>query len=250
MDRRQRKREQKKKKRDLAKKKARAALERRPDPQQRLLGAASRSPFGPCYISVGWNLDDEELPELVTVVVTRRLPDGDLVPGTALVDRTCLGIKSAFAGDKVTDDELPELLERFGAPHGGMEPCEPLIAQSVVYHALDYARRLGFAPDPDFPELLFGPRPAELADTPWHAPARPIYVRGPRDDVQGIVAQLVTAVGADGFTYVDDIGLGDTSDLDLDEVTLAALAEAEEDDDEDEEDEDEDEEDEPDDATA
>ena len=154
MDRRQRKREQKKKKRDLAKKKARAALERRPDPEERLLRAAARSPFGPCYISVGWQLD-EELPGLVSVVVTRRLPDGDLVPGLALVDRTCLGIKSAHVDDKTTDDELQDLLADMGAVHGGMEPCEPLVAQSVVYHAVDYARRLGFTPDPDFPELLF-----------------------------------------------------------------------------------------------
>ena len=231
MDRRQLKREKKKKKRELAKKKARAALERRPDPEQRLPRAAARSPFGPCYINVGWQLE-EELPGLVSVVVTRRLPDGDLVPGLALVDRTCLGIKSGHAGDKVTDDELQDLLADVGAAYGGMEPCEPLIAQSVVYHAADYARRLGFTPDPDFPEILFGPRPPDLIDTPLHAAARPIYVRGPRDDIQGIVSQLVATVGADGFTYVDDIGLGDPEDMGLDATTLESLAALEEDDEE------------------
>jgi hypothetical protein len=243
MDRRQRKREQKKKKRDLAKKKARAALERRPDPEERLLRAAARSPFGPCYINTGWQLE-EELPGLVSVVVTRRLPDGDLVPGVALVDRTCLGIKSAHARDKVTDDEFQDLIADMDAAQGGMEPCEPLVAQSVVYHAADYARRLGFTPDPDFPELLFGPRPAELVDTPLRDAARPIYVRGPRDDVQGIVSQLVTAVGADGFTYVDDIGLGNPEDMGLDATTLEALAALQDEDDDD------DDEPEPDDATA
>jgi len=223
MDRRQRKREKNKKKRELAKKKNRAALARRPDPEQLLLRAAARSPFGPCYISVGWKLE-EGSPELVSVVVTRRLPDGDLVPGTALVDRTCLGIKSAFAGEKVTDDELADLVEDFGAAHGGMEPCEPLIAQSVVYHALDYAHRLGFAPDPDFPEGLFGPRPAELIDTPWHSAPQPIYMRGPRDDSQEILAQLAATVGADGFTYVDDIVLGDAGALDGEGLDVDAMA--------------------------
>ena len=92
MDRRQRKREKNKKKRELAKK-ARAALVRRPDPEERLLRAATRSPFGPCYISAGWKVE-EGMPQLVSVVVTRRLPDGDLVYGTALVDRTCLGIET------------------------------------------------------------------------------------------------------------------------------------------------------------
>ncbi len=216
MDRRQRKREQKKKRRDLMKKRARAAFERRPDLEQLLLRAAARSPFGPCYISVGWTLE-EESPELVTVIVTRRLPDGDLVPGTALVDRTCLGIKNGFASRKVTDDELADLVADIGAPHGGMEPCEPLTAQSVVYHAVDYAKRLGFSPDPDFPEVLFGPRPAQLIDTPWQSAARPIYIRGPRDDIQEILPQLVAAVGADGFTYIDAVHLAEAEALDEDD---------------------------------
>ena len=55
----------------------------------------------------------------------------------ALVDRTCLGVKSAFAGQKVTDAEVDDLLEDIGVPHGGMEACEPLTAQSIVYHAID-----------------------------------------------------------------------------------------------------------------
>ena len=147
----------------------------------------------------------------------------------ALVDRTCLGIKDAFPGDKVTDDELQDLIADMGAVHGGMESCEPLIAQSVVYHALDYADRLGFAPDADFPESLFGPRPAELVETPWHAAAKPIYVRGPRDDVQAIVPQLVAMLGADGFTYVDDIGLGAAEGLDLEGLDLESLVEDEDD---------------------
>ena len=230
MDRRQRKREQKKKRRDLAKKRARAAFERRPDPEQLLLRAAARSPFGPCYINVGWTLE-EETPELVSVVVTRRLPDGDLVPGVALVDRTCLGIKNGFASPKVTDDELEDLVADIGAPHGGMEPCELLTAQSVVYHAVDYANRLGFAPDPDFPEVLFGPRPAQLTDTPWHSAERPIYLSGPHDDTQEILSRLVAAVGAAGFTYIDA----------LEHAADEAAAEDDEDDEDDEE---------PDDATA
>jgi hypothetical protein len=109
------------------------------------------------------------------------------------------------------------LLADIGAPHGGMEPCDPLTAQSVVYHAVDYAHRLGFAPDPDFPEVLFGPRPAELIETPWHAAARPIYIQGPQDDIQVIVPQLVAAVGADGFTYIDPVGLAEPEVIALDE---------------------------------
>ena len=36
------------------------------------------------------------------------IPDGDSVPGMALADRTCLGIKTAFARGKMADYELDE----------------------------------------------------------------------------------------------------------------------------------------------
>jgi len=218
MDRRQRKlQEKKKKKREAAKKKARAAASRRPDRTQLLVGAAARGPFGPCAVSNGW--DDEAEPALVTAVVTRRLPDGDLVAGVALVDRTCLGVKEAFPTDKIADEELDDLLDQVGAVHGGMTRCEPLVAQSIVYHAIDYADRLGFPPARDFPEALFGPRPAELTATPWHAAQRPAYVAGPDDDVVGILERLEAAVGAGGFDFVDlsELDGGEDEDEDKDE---------------------------------
>jgi hypothetical protein len=201
MNKRQKKLEKKRKKRDVAKKKARAQAARRPDADTLLLAAAARSPFGPCTLSAGWDSDDE--PELVSVVVTRKLPDERLVAGIALVDRTCLGIKNAYFMEPMTEEELDEVLEDIGAPHGGMVACEPLVAQSIVYHAIDYAKRLGFAPNKDFSEQLFGPRPAELMATPWHAEARPLYAAGPHDNLRKVLATLEAAVGADGYDFVD-----------------------------------------------
>jgi hypothetical protein len=152
-------------------------------------------------VSVGW--DDEEAAQLVTVVVTRRLPDERLVPGIALVDRTCLGVKDGYFMDPMSDVELDDFLDELGEPHGGMVSCEPLVAQSVVYHAIDYAKRLGFAPGSDFREVLFGPRPPELMATPLHAAARPLFVAGPRDNVRTIMARLEAAVGAGNYDFVD-----------------------------------------------
>src|SRR5438045_388079 len=148
MNRRQKKLEKKRKKRDQAKKKARAALARKPSTDVLVLGAAARAPFGPCYVSADW--DDENEPTLVSLVATRRLPDERLVAGVALVDRTCLGIKDGYFDGPLTEDELDEFLERMGEVHGGMDECEAGVAQSVVYHAIDYARRLGFEPHRDF----------------------------------------------------------------------------------------------------
>jgi hypothetical protein len=121
----------------------------------------------------------------------------------ALVDRTCLGVKDAFLGDFVDDDELGLFLRSLGAPHGGMQAQEPLVVQSVVFHALDYARRLGFSPHPEFIEALFGPRPESMLATPWYAAQRPIFIAGPHDDADRVRAQLIAVVGEGHFDLLE-----------------------------------------------
>lgn len=193
MDRRQRKLQEKKKKRELAKKRSRMEAERRPSEEQLWVRAGARAPFGPCYISSGW--DDAAAPRLVSLVVTRILDDGDLLPHVLLLDRTCLGVKNAMLLAPMTDDELTELVEQVGLPHGGMEDCDTLRAQSIVFHAVEYAAKLGFTPNADFHEALVGPRPTELLATPWASLERPLYVPGPDDNVPLILLQLRKAVG-------------------------------------------------------
>lgn len=193
MDRRQRKLQDKRKKREVAKKRSRLEAARRPSEEQLWLRAGAQAPFGPCFISSGW--DDPGTPELVSLVVTRALERGDLLAHVLLLDRTCLGVKNAMLLPPMADDELTELVEQVGLPHGGMEDCDALFAQSMVFHAVEYAAKLGFAPNSDFHEALLGPRPPELIATPWSSLDRPLYVPGPDDNVALVVHQLRKAVG-------------------------------------------------------
>jgi hypothetical protein len=193
MDRRQRKLQEKRRKRELAKKRSRVEAERRPSEEQLWVRAGARAPFGPCFISSGW--DDSASARLVSLVVTRILDGGDLLPHVLLLDRTCLGVKNAMLLAPMTEDELDELVEQVGVPSGGMEECDASLAQSMVFHAVEYATKLGFAPNPDFHEALLGPRPDELLTTPWASPERPLYVPGPDDNVSLILLQLRKAVG-------------------------------------------------------
>lgn len=206
MDRRQRKLQEKRKKRELTKKRSRLEAERRPSEEQLWVRAGARAPFGPCFISSGW--DDSATPRLVSMVVTRTLDGGDLLPHVLLLDRTCLGVKNAMLAAPIADDELDELVERVGLAHGGMEECDALFAQSMVFHAVEYAAKLGFAPNADFHEALLGPRPAELPATPWASPERPMYVPGPDDNLPLVVLQLRKAVGENfqlgGLRVADD----------------------------------------------
>jgi hypothetical protein len=161
-------------------------------------------PFGPAFLSAGWRDETPDVPPPVVVVVTRKGPGQWLVPALALVDRTCLGVKSALEPGRMRGAELLALLESVPLlGEVGFEPCPVALAQSIVFAAVDYARTLGFEPSALFREELFGPRPTTLIDTPLGRRARPLYVRGPYDDAPAVRRQLDCAVGPGGWDFVE-----------------------------------------------
>ena len=165
-----------------------------------LIRLAVQSPFGPAWVSSSM-FDERTHPALITVIITRAV-GADLLGQIILVDRTCLGVKNAFVMRPMSIAELEVQVESIGQRGDLLQRCEPLVAQSVVYQALDYARALGFSPHSDFEESLLGPRPAELIDTPLSHPARPIYWSGPDDNVPSILQRLTAAVGKGNYDFV------------------------------------------------
>jgi hypothetical protein len=167
-----------------------------------ILRHAATLPTGPSFITADWQVTAHP-PRLVTIVVTRRSPAEIVIPTVVLVDRTCLGVKNAFVAKPLPERDISVFVGRVGAAHdGGTVPCDLLVAQSVVFNAIDYARSLGFAPHRDFPEALVGPRPVALLDTPLSRPERPFYMSGPRDPVKAVLTQLEARVGAGNFDFV------------------------------------------------
>ncbi len=183
---------QKARRAELKKKQAKAKAARTP---HALLRRAHEFPIDKLWLSQGWRDDNEELPELVTALMTRRRGLTTLLC-MALVDRTCLGVKSGFAR-VVSDEELDRVLRQTHEMHGGVEEVDLPTWQSVVFHAIDYARSLGFQPDPDFPMAFIGPRPETLLDTPLARPTQPIYAQGPDDNAGAVIARLMAVKGKD-----------------------------------------------------
>ncbi|HVZ33365.1 MAG TPA: hypothetical protein VG963_13125, partial [Polyangiaceae bacterium] len=189
-----------------------------PTSRSALIARAAAAPFGPCWVSAGLfaEADDEEAPALVSIIITRRL-QGLLLPSLVLVDRTCLGIKSAFQGPLQAELDIERLARELGE-QDPLERAEPLVAQSVIFHALDYARSLGFEPHRDFVPELIGERPAQLLDTPLARPERPFYAPGPEDDVARVLARLEAGVGPGGYDFAGPLQwVEDDSDEDWDE---------------------------------
>jgi hypothetical protein len=161
---------------------------------------AARSPFGPVWVSS--NLFDERVhPALITVLMTRAVGT-DMLGQLVLVDRTCLGVKNAFVMRPMSLAEVEVQVDSISRRGDSLQRCEPQVALSAIYHAIEYARTLGFSPHKDFEESLLGPRPTELLDTPMSTPPRPIYWSGPDDDVTGILQQLTSAVGEGNYQFV------------------------------------------------
>jgi hypothetical protein len=205
---RQKKLEKHRKKRERVRRQTRSS--QLPSSIAALVRLAADAPFGPIWISA--EIDSHtDLPALVTTIVTRRISSGLLLPQIVLVDRTCLGVKNAFVMRPVTEYELVAHLREIEPQIGVLRPCEPFLAQSLVWHAVDYARSLGFEPNVDFEPALLGPRPTALLDTPLARPERPIYVAGPDDDIAAIAQRLEGAVGAENY---DIVGLGDDLEWD------------------------------------
>ena len=174
-----------------------------------LVREAVTKPFGPAWVAASIHDVDAAVPELVHVVITRRLAADVLLAEVVLVDRTCLGVKNAFVMQPKSEAELEALIAELSTRQP-MVPCDTLFALSVLFHALDYARALGFSPHRDFVPSMLGARPEALLDTPLAKRPRPQYLAGVDDDDRAILARLTAAVGAEGFDYfVEDEGAVD-----------------------------------------
>lgn len=196
------------------KKKARAKKPNASQGPNALLRQARTAEFGPAFLSPEWK-DDELPPQLVTAIITRKLPGGRFVVQTMLVDRTCLGVKNAFVLP-MSQAELDDLVEQMGARHDDvLEEVEVRVAQSVVLHALTYAEELGFDPHADFERSLIEPLPAVLEDTPLARPEQPFFVPGPEDDFDAVLDTLEEAVG-ENYELGGDFGFDDDDDDDDD----------------------------------
>ena len=199
----ERKREKHDKRRALAKQ--RAKERELPDTYAGLVRLASTQPFGPAWVCASYDddVDPGDPPTLVSVIVTRRLPGGRWLAASALVDRTCLGIKDAYVMEPAVEAEVARRVAQIGERlQDPMRRCETLLAQSIVFHALDFATGLGFTPHREFEAALFGPRPTELLSTLLARPEHPFYCSGPDDDARAILRRLDARVGRGNYEFV------------------------------------------------
>lgn len=144
---------------------------------------------------------------LGTVLISRQLADENVAFAMFLVDRYCLGVKSAFGNVIPGDVYEHRLCGPFRAEFETVN-LAPAAARKLLAGAVQYAGNLGFPPDPRYDEAMaiFGEiDPAQCSDT-WEygKNGKPHFVAGPtdtRETCQRIMRTLERACGKDGYDF-------------------------------------------------
>ena len=161
-----------------------------------------------------WVMEGWQESGITPVVIARQQSPDRVIFATYLVDFYCLGVKDALCNAdfslKRFNSNLPELCS------GKPEACDIGLAHELVYGAIDFARRYGFEPHPDFSLA------SNILDPPGTHPAshqlefgkdgKPFFIAGPYDDAHAIVTKLARTAGEGNFHYMvswGDIGAFD-----------------------------------------
>jgi len=136
------------------------------------------------------------------------------------VDLGCLGVKSAFGRVFNTLREYRELRDGMMGRQDMVQADINLVAK-IIREAITYAQDLGFKPDPDYRDAMpvLGGADPDACSTPvplGSKDGKPLFIAGPYDNVDRIIAKLTRKLGPDGFYYMVPIG-GDEEIFLLDE---------------------------------
>jgi hypothetical protein len=157
-----------------------------------------------------------------TVLLSRKLPDGQVAFGNFLVDVQCLGVKDAD-GDIIPQSVYRERLLEPMRGRMDLVDVEPAYARKLVEGAVAYAAELGFRPHRDYERArpIFGDiDPSECRDEfEFGQDGKPFFVSGPYDSPEKcrrIVHQLHEHCGPGGYEYIVHV-----SDAELEDELLS-----------------------------
>ena len=175
-------------------------------PRRKIL-QARRFPIYECLINPDWKEKGT-----ANVVVSRQQPDGRMTFAVYLLDTFCLGVKNSLCNADFAITEYEEkLIDRF-AKEAGVEKCSPELAHQIIYGAIDFAAKYGFHPDKDFKlaQYVLEPRDAigPATDLEFGHDGKPLYIAGPYDNVDKIMAQLALTAGEGNFHYIAPLSSG------------------------------------------
>jgi len=157
-------------------------------------------PIHECLINPSW----QEIGQ-ARVLLSRKISKGEIVFATFLVDLYCLGVKDVLT-PMVTPKIGYESMKLMAYFDGRPLACDPNLAHTIIYGSIEYAQNLGFQPHEDFSgsSSILLPETDITKDTSvrFGQDGRVIYVEGPNDNPEYVIATLNGSVGKGNFDVV------------------------------------------------
>jgi hypothetical protein len=165
-----------------------------------LIKRAEQFPIYECLLNQDWQ--DKGLAH---ILLSRKQPNNEFIIGVFLVDIYCLGLKNTFCNANVPLEEYEKLKLRI-AEGSSLITCDPVLANRIVYGAIEYARKLGFEPQRDFRLSRFTLGESSKTDLPYNIEfgkdGKPLYIAGPNDNADRVIERLRKTVGDENFHYL------------------------------------------------
>lgn len=192
----------KKRRKDKVRRKEQANVGAMLSPKKQIL-LARQYPIHECLINPSWA--DKGM---ATILVSRRQPNGELAFGIFLVDLLCLGVKNVMCNANFSSyGYCTDVVDR--AFDETPVACSAEQAHQIIYGAIDFARRYGFEPHPDFDlaqHLLDGPDRYERSDEiVFGQDGKPHYISGPHDDPKRILQTLEATACSGNYGYTVEV---------------------------------------------
>jgi hypothetical protein len=145
-----------------------------------------------------------------SVVISRKMSGADFAISVILLDVFCLGVKNAFFR-VVSSTEYGELINHIGM-NETLKSVEPACARKLVEECIEYARKIGFKPHPDYEpvQYIFGDIEVDSCTESYTfgKGGKPFYIAGPHDDtakVRRILKTLQESCGEGNYEYMAGI---------------------------------------------
>jgi hypothetical protein len=197
--------EQQRQKKLAKKKQKRASTVKQTTPSMKNAKLYANYPIHECLIP-----NDLFISGLGELVVTRRIPNGDIAMSAFVIDICCLGVKDAMFMVLPESEYEHKIKGRMSATGDrGFEKLHQTCAKKLLDGVVDYAKELGFAPHPDYKNAneIFGDIDAGACPVKYTygKEGKPFYMNGPYEspaDIKRIINTLTKKCGAGGFHTV------------------------------------------------
>ena len=197
--------EQQRQKKLAKKKQKRKATVKQTTPSMKKAKAYASYPIHECLIP-----DDLFNSGIGELVVTRRIPNGNIAMSAFVIDVFCLGVKDAMFMVLPENEYEHKIKGRMSATGGrGFEKLHQSCAKKLLDGVVNYAKELGFNPHPDYKNAseIFGNIDASVCPVKYTygKDGKPFYMSGPYEsptDIQKIIDTLTKKCGSGGFNTI------------------------------------------------